>query len=163
MAIEFTLKLYRLGFTRFIIEEYIPNIEQEYYLCIVSVIDGDVIYFSSSGGVDINVDTAKKYLLEFGASFPSFEDLCHILLADVDPAKQLSIYNYIERIYSRYSSRHFTFLEINPLVCLIQDGIPKCFCLDVAGKLDSDASFLCEALWNKGNTIIKQTLQIVVA
>ena len=54
---------------------------------------------------------------------------------------------FVQKLYDIYVQRHFTYLEINPLV--ITDD--KIYILDLAAKLDSAADYLFAACPVRGN------------
>jgi len=129
----------------FIVEPFIPHIEDdEFYVAITSVREGDNILFWHQGGVDIgDVDEdAEKMLVPIG-SFPSAAEIENNLLGEVPADNKGLVAGFIETLFKIYADCHFTFLEINPLI--VVDG--KVYILDLAAKLDSTAEFLCRGKW----------------
>ncbi|KAA1071736.1 citrate synthase [Puccinia graminis f. sp. tritici] len=62
-----------------------------------------------------------------------------------------ALVNFLVRLYSTYVDLHYTYLEINPLVCMeAADGSPSIAFLDMAAKLDQRADYLCRAKWAIG-------------
>ncbi|WVO18807.1 uncharacterized protein IAS62_000079 [Cryptococcus decagattii] len=136
----------------FIIEPFCPHpAETEYYVCINSAREGDWILFTHEGGVDVGDVDAKalKLLIAVGEEFPTRETIISTLLANVAPAKQDVLCDFLVRLYGVYVDLHFAYLEINPLVCLdAVDGKPaEIQYLDMAAKLDQTADFLCGPMW----------------
>ncbi|KAK6903719.1 ATP-citrate synthase subunit 1 [Kwoniella mangroviensis CBS 10435] len=136
----------------FIIEPFCPHpAETEYYVCINSTREGDWILFTHEGGVDVGDVDAKalKLLLPVGEEFPTRENLISTLLANVAPAKQDVLADFLIRLYAVYVDLHFAYLEINPLVVLdAAEGKPsEIHYLDMAAKLDQTADFLCGPKW----------------
>ena len=59
-------------------------------------------------------------------------------MAKLDDSKKSRAAIFVQKLYAVYVARHFTYLEINPLV--ITDE--KIYILDLAAKLDSAADYL---------------------
>ena len=66
------------------------------------------------------------------------DDIKSKLLAKLDDSKKSRAAIFVQKLYAVYVARHFTYLEINPLV--ITDE--KIYILDLAAKLDSAADYL---------------------
>ena len=125
----------------------------EYYVCINSVREGDMILFTHEGGVDIgDVDAkAAKITVPVDGDIPSRAQLKTGLLAAVPPHRQDALVDFLARLYSTYVDLHYTYLKINPLVCMeAADGSPSIAFLDMAAKLDQTADYLCGAKWAIG-------------
>lgn len=136
----------------FIMEPFLPHPSNtEYYVCINSVRDGDWIYFTHEGGVDVGDVDAKalKLFLPVLGQFPSREVLIETLLPNVPENKKDVLADFIIRLYAVYVDLHFAYLEINPLICLDPvDGKPaEIHYLDMAAKLDQTADFICGPKW----------------
>lgn len=102
-------------------EPFLPHTQPtEYYICIQSVRDGELIYFTHEGGVDIgDVDTKAMKLLVGIDERPSELDIVNVLLKDVTEAsKKNALIEFIQRLFAVYVELQFTYLEINPLVVL---------------------------------------------
>ncbi|KNZ64439.1 ATP citrate (Pro-S)-lyase [Puccinia sorghi] len=138
----------------FIVEPFAPHpSDTEYYVCINSVREGDMILFTHEGGVDIgDVDAkAAKITVPVDGDLPSRAQLKAGLLAAVPPHRQDALVDFLARLYSTYVDLHYTYLEINPLVCMeAADGSPSIAFLDMAAKLDQTADYLCGAKWAIG-------------
>lgn len=136
----------------FIIEPFLPHPSHtEYYVCINSVRDGDVILFTHEGGIEIGDVDAKALTLSIpvGQPLPSREAIASQLLKDVPQAKHEALTDFLIGLYNTYTDLHFAYLEINPLICL--DGVdgqpPEIHFLDMASKLDQTADFICGPKW----------------
>lgn len=134
--------------THFLVEKFVPHEQaSEHYLCIQSTRQGDLIYYSIQGGVDVgNVDDhARRLLVEELRPFP-MESLHAHLLADVpNPKHRAWLAEFIVRLYAVYVDLHFTYLEINPLcVCA---STKELYALDLAAKIDQTAEFECGLKW----------------
>jgi ATP citrate (pro-S)-lyase len=137
-----------------LIEEFCPHDDDsEFYICIQSVRQGDLIYFTHEGGVDVgDVDEkAKKLMVEVNKPFPSHQILKQKLLADVkSESKRDTLVEFITGLHKVYSRLNFTYLEINPLVVLESRNGSTVHYLDLAAKLDQTADFECGGDWSKG-------------
>ncbi|KAH9822648.1 citrate synthase-like protein [Melampsora americana] len=137
--------------SNFIVEPFAPHpSDTEYYVCINSVREGDMILFTHEGGVDIgDVDAkAAKITVPVDGDLPTRDELKSGLLAAVPSHRQDALVDFLARLYSAYVDLHYTYLEINPLVCMeAADGSPSIAFLDMAAKLDQTADYLCGAKW----------------
>ncbi|XP_078482981.1 ATP citrate-lyase isoform X2 [Ciona intestinalis] len=129
----------------FIIEPFVAHKqEEEFYICIHSSREEDTILFHHEGGVDIgDVDAkANKLHILTGEKVDSTK-ITNTLLKSVSRENQRLLEPFILSLYEFYTSLHFTYLEINPLV--VNDG--KIYVLDLAAKLDQCAEFVCARTW----------------
>ena len=129
----------------FIVEPFIShNEEEECYVAITSVREGDHILFYHQGGVDVGAvdEKAEKLLVPVG-SYPSAGDIEQKLLGRLKVEDRNIVAGFIEGLFKLYADCHFTFLEINPFV--VVDG--RVHILDLAARLDSAAGFLCKTKW----------------
>lgn len=131
--------------------------EEEYYLCIRSKREGDEILFQTHGGVGVgDVDAnARRMVVDIDDRMAEEgdrdtigriqEELLHAG-GDGMPVKHChALASFILALMSVYRRLHFTYLEINPLVMTRKDSLIHV--LDLAGKLDETASFLCRSDW----------------
>ncbi|KAF7354696.1 ATP citrate lyase isoform 2 [Mycena sanguinolenta] len=138
--------------TTFIVEPFLPHPSNtEYYVCINSGREGDAILFTHEGGVDIGDVDSKALRLELPVSalsakgtFPSRDTIKSTLLSAVPAGSKDALTDFILRLYAVYVHLHFTYLEINPLVCL--EGGEIHF-LDMAAKIDQTAESICGPMW----------------
>lgn len=130
----------------FIIEPFCPHpSDSEYYICINSVREGDVILFTHEGGVEVGDVDAKALtlLVPVGGELPTREEIKSNLLKNVTGTERLeALVDFIVRLYSVYVDLHFAYLEINPLVAVENPSTGKTdiFYLDMAAKLDQVSS-----------------------
>ncbi|OMJ14484.1 ATP-citrate synthase [Smittium culicis] len=137
----------------FLVEPFLPHKEdEEFYVCIHSLREGDEILFTHEGGVEVgDVDSkASKFLVKIDEAFPSQKTLDSVLFSAVSsPKKRDSMYSFLERLYSMFVQLNFTYLEINPLVLLeTENGSIQVSPLDMAAKLDQTAEFESGSLWS---------------
>ena len=128
--------------THFLVEPFIPH-ESEYYVAIVQKENGDVIYFSTQGGVDIEAvwDTVITIDVPTIASI----DEIGIESALPDMPKRSLVADFIKALYRVFDDYYFTYLELNPFS--FADG--KIVILDTVAKLDDTASFQCAETWGR--------------
>lgn len=136
----------------FIVEPFVPHSpDTEYYVCINSQREGDVILFTHEGGVDIGDVDSKALVLNIPVTqpFPSREEIAATLLKHVPASKKETLVDFLVRLYSVYVDLHFAYLEINPLVVLdgVNGGEPQVCYLDMAAKLDQTAESICGPKW----------------
>ncbi len=130
--------------THFLIEPFIPHEQKgELYVAIKSDYDGDTIYFSAEGGVDIEANWDKVVSIpvnilsdvedvDFKAELP--QDLGDWL----DPTEK-----FIRGLFEFYKDLGFTYFEINPFV--LHEG--KIVPLDLVARLDDTEAFWQRKRW----------------
>jgi ATP-citrate lyase beta-subunit len=128
---------------RFIIEPFLPQ-KVEYYLAIKSDRTADTIYFSPSGGVDIeeNWEKVVSIPVPVGTSVDD-ADVAGKLPAGLSSVEKDFFSTFIRGIFKLYSDLHFTFLEFNPLAVNGNTVVP----LDTKARLDDTAAYLCGKKW----------------
>ncbi|KAM0755234.1 ATP-citrate synthase [Meredithblackwellia eburnea MCA 4105] len=135
----------------FIIEPFLPHPSSaEFYICINSVRDGDMILFTHEGGVDVGDVDAKALTLTIpvGGQLPSRDEVKQTLLTGVSgEERKEALVDFVARLYSVYVELHFAYLEINPLVAAEVNGKTEIFYLDMAAKLDQTAEFIVGPQW----------------
>ncbi|CAI4217215.1 unnamed protein product [Parascedosporium putredinis] len=137
----------------FLVEPFVRHEQdQEYYICINSVRDGDWILFTHEGGVDVgDVDEkAEKLLIPVDLSqYPSNREIAEGLLKHVPEGVHKVLVDFITRLYGVYVDCQFTYLEINPLVVIpnAEGTSAAVHFLDLAAKLDQTADFECGVKW----------------
>ncbi|EPS43335.1 hypothetical protein H072_2667 [Dactylellina haptotyla CBS 200.50] len=138
---------------QFLVEPFVPHKqEEEYYVNIHSLREGDYILFTHEGGVDVgDVDAkAKKILIPVDLKeYPSNEQIAATLLPDVPKFVHNVLVDFINRLYGVYVDCQFTYLEINPLVVIPNEDATSASIhfLDLAAKIDQTAEFECGAKW----------------
>jgi len=129
--------------THFVIEPFLPQ-RVEYYVAIKSDRTGETVYFSPSGGVDIeeNWDKVVSIHLPVGASIEDV-DVAGKLPSSLSSQERSFFVIFIRGLYRFYSDLCFTFLEFNPLAVIGNKVVP----LDTKARLDDTASFECGKKW----------------
>ena len=127
--------------THFLIEPFIPH-EVEYYIAMKMDEDGDRIFFSTKGGVDIEEvwDTVKEQLIPplGGKEFDPDE-----LTTDLPEDHREIIKHFLTGMYRFFANHDLVYLEINPFS--IVDGGVKV--LDMVAKIDDTAMFQNVGVW----------------
>ncbi|GAA5953629.1 hypothetical protein JCM21900_003367 [Sporobolomyces salmonicolor] len=137
----------------FIIEPFCPHpSDSEYYICVNSVREGDVILFTHEGGVEVGDVDAKALtlLVPVGGELPTRDEIESVLLKNVTgEERKEALVDFIVRLYSVYVDLHFAYLEINPLVAVenASTGKTDIFYLDMAAKLDQTAEYIVGPKW----------------
>lgn len=137
--------------TTFLIEPFVPH-EQEFYLCIQTVREGDRLSFGACGGIEIeeNWDKVKSVVVPCGepeSESPIVrEEHVYPLLAGGDIAEEhkTTLADFITACFETYVELDMTLLEMNPLA-LDSSGLPTI--LDSRVELDSYASFKNARVW----------------
>lgn len=110
--------------THFLIEPFVEH-EKEYYLCIVSEREHDVINFSEEGGINIEENWNKVKKIKI----PMLSDAENLdLPEEVKP--------FAESIFKLFREENFCYLELNPFT--IKDG--SIVILDTVAQIDSCAA-----------------------
>lgn len=140
------------GYLRtFLVEPFVAHPQEtEYYINIMSVREGDWIWFSHEGGVDIgDVDAkAEKLLVPVDlAQYPSRDEIAATLLKKVPAQVHDTLIDFISRLYAVYVECQFTLIEINPLVVIPDATGASVHYLDLAAKLDQTAEFEAGSKW----------------
>uniref|UniRef100_A0A3P9LEU5 ATP-citrate synthase n=1 Tax=Oryzias latipes TaxID=8090 RepID=A0A3P9LEU5_ORYLA len=129
----------------FLIEPFVPHKqEEEFYVCIYAVREGDIVLFHHEGGVEVgDVDAKAQKLMVAVNEKISEEQVKEQLLSHVPGDKKGVLASFIVGLFNLYEDLYFTYLEINPLV-VTTDGV---YVLDMAAKIDATADFICKSKW----------------
>ena len=130
--------------TTFLIEPFVPHQqEDEMFIAIRTAREGDVIYFSLQGGIDIeeNWDSVVQIPV------PILSDI-----AEVDVVGQMpdfpgreTVAAFVVALYRFFVDLAFTYLEINPFAFVGNEIVP----LDFVGQVDDTAAFLVGDKWGE--------------
>ncbi len=131
----------KLGY--WLIEPFTPH-SKEYYVAIKSNAEGDTIYFSVTGGIDIeeNWDSVSELHVPIEADPDTF-DFTGFLKDQPTPSETKKIGLFIKGLYEFYAQMHYAYLEINPLVPAGDHLIP----LDMVARLDDQAGHCVGDQW----------------
>jgi len=128
--------------THFLIEPFIPH-DAEYYIAMKMESDGDHIYFSTQGGVDIESvwDSVHEATIE-----PLDEsDLdTDKLLKDISSDEKKILQPFLKGMYKFFSKHDLVYLEINPFSIVDK----KIKVLDMVAKMDDTGMFQNVGVWD---------------
>ncbi len=130
--------------THFLIEPFTPH-ENEYYVAIKSSRQGDTIYFSMEGGVDVeeNWDKVKEIMI------PALGDVDAVNLEELISAdlgsERAAVIDFIQGLHKFYRKLGYAYLEINPFTIVGSNVVP----LDTVARLDDTAAFECAREWGE--------------
>ncbi len=135
---QFIRELQERGYSHFIIEEVVPHEQQEeLYLSLERVREGFAVYYSKTGGIDIEESQSTKHAVIHSEN--ETEETAAI-------EKELGVPQlFISQVMGVMNKYHFSFLEINPLV--LQNGRP--FILDLAVEVDTAGKYFVEDAWTE--------------
>ena len=130
--------------THFIIEPCVAH-EAEYYVAIKSSAEGDSIFFSLEGGINVEENWDKVVTIKV----PVVGELENIdifaLLPDELGANKKLVANFLSGLYNYFAAMNFSYLEINPFAIAGDTIVP----LDMVAKLDDTAEYLCGRDWGE--------------
>lgn len=129
--------------THFMIEPFTPH-KNEYYIAIKSSRDGDTVYFSNHGGVDIESvwNTVAEIFIEIGADISKI-DIETKLPKDTPKENKKIIADFVRGLFRFYVDLEYTYFEINPFAIENKAIIP----LDLVARVDDTALFECSSKW----------------
>jgi ATP-citrate lyase beta-subunit len=129
--------------THFIIEPYVPH-KDEFYIAIKSNREGDTIYFSNHGGVDI--ENVWKTVAEIQVDVADDIEKINIegkLPKDTPKQYKKMFAEFIKGLYQFYRELNYAYLEINPFVVTGQSIVP----LDLVARIDDTGHFESAQKW----------------
>jgi len=129
--------------THFIIEAYVPH-DKEFYVAIKSARNGDTIYFSNHGGVDI--ESVWDTVAEINVGIADDVDKADIegkLPKDTPKENKKMLADFAKGLFKFYRDLGFAYLEINPFVITGKEIVP----LDLVARIDDTAVFECGPKW----------------
>jgi ATP-citrate lyase beta-subunit len=131
--------------THFIIEPCVAH-EVEYYAAIKSGAKGDTIYFSLEGGINVEENWEKVVAIEVGILDDIEKIEIESRLPEISGGRKKIVAGFLKGLYKFFAAMHFAYLEINPFAM----GGDRIIPLDLVGKLDDTAEYLCTKLWGEG-------------
>jgi len=130
--------------THFIIEPFVPH-KGEFYVAIKSNREGDTIYFSNHGGVDI--ESVWKTVSEIQIGVTDNIDKINIeskLPKDTPKANKKMFAEFVKGLYKFYRDLNYAYLEINPFVVSGKEIVP----LDLVARIDDTGHFESSDKWS---------------
>jgi ATP-citrate lyase beta-subunit len=134
-------------FSHFLVEPFVPHDKnKEYYVAITSNREGDTIYFSTHGGVDIEEvwDTVVKIQVPILSNIDDIE-IKEKLPRDLPDEEKEMITQFIIGLFNYYADLGYAYLEINPVVVTKEGFMP----LDMVARLDDTAQFMYGRKWGE--------------
>ncbi len=133
--------------THFLMEPFVPHSKnKEYYVAITSNREGDAIYFSTQGGVDIEEvwDTVVTIQVPILSNIDTI-DIKGKLPRDLPEEEKSIVANFIIGLFKFYADLGYAYLEINPIAVTNKGFMP----LDMVARLDDATQFLCGNRWGE--------------
>ncbi len=126
----------------FLIEPFIPH-DLEYYIAMKMDADGDHVYFSTQGGVDIESvwDTVKEVVI---GPLEEPELDTKSLLGDVPALERKLIEPFLKGMYKFFANHDIVYLEINPFTIVDK----KIKILDMVAKVDDTGMWQNVGVWD---------------
>ena len=131
--------------THFLIEPFVPHDKnKEYYVAITSNREGDAIYFSTHGGVDIEEvwDTVVTIQVPILSNIDDIE-IKEKLPRDLPDEEKDKVTQFIIGLFKYYADLGYAYLEINPVLVTKEGFMP----LDMVARLDDTAQFMYGRKW----------------
>ncbi len=129
--------------THFLIEPFVPH-EEEFYVAIKSNRDGDTIFFSNHGGVDIESVWDTVAAIEVGVEEDIDEiDIEEKLPSDTPADNKKMFADFVRGLFRLYTELGYAYLEINPFVVSGKSIVP----LDLVARIDDTTHFECGGKW----------------
>ncbi len=129
--------------THFLIEPFVPH-EEEYYVAMTMEREGDKVFMSAFGGIDVeeNWDKVKEVFIPALATDEEVEKLIRENVPhEIKEVDKFA--NFTLRLYKLFRDLYFTYLEINPLAMTGNQVFP----IDFVGRLDDTAQFIAGRKW----------------
>ncbi len=129
--------------THFLIEPYVVH-KGEFYVAIKSNREGDTVYFSNHGGVDI--ESVWNTVAEIQIGVEDDIDKVNVeskLPKDTPKDKKKMFADFIKGLFKFYRDLNYAYLEINPFVVSGKDIVP----LDLVARIDDTGHFESSDKW----------------
>ncbi len=145
MGKELTIGEVKDKLTHFLVEPFVPH-KEELYMAMVSERDGDKVYLSEKGGVDIEEvwETVREIFIPVPTSEEKLKEIVSDNLPEEFKEKGEIFIPFICGLYRFFSDLHFTYLELNPFTILHRQMVLP---FDLVARLDDTAHFDCAEAW----------------
>lgn len=157
-VLNFIQKLQSQDYSQFICEPLLEHSsENEHYLSLQLIREGIQLLYSNQGGINIedNTTSIQKYIIQNTNLTKNIDEaktqtihLNNIQLNLINEKTKIPI-NFLQTLIKTFTTNHFTFLEINPLV--IQNN--KIYILDLAVEVDTAGQYFNHNAWNEKDYI----------
>ena len=131
--------------THFLVEPFVSH-KEELYMAIVSDREGDKIYLSEKGGVDIEEvwETVREIFIPVLTPEEKLSEIITSGLPNGFEEKKDIFVPFIYGLYRFFSDLHFAYLELNPFTILHKQMVLP---FDLVARLDDTAHFECAEKW----------------
>ena len=142
---EVTIEKVTDNLTHFLIEPFVPHDKnKEYYVAVTSNREGDTIYFSAHGGVDIE----EVWDAVITIQIPILSNIDNVKIKEKLPRgipdeEKNIVTQFIKGLFKFYADLGYAYFEINP-VAVTKGGLVP---LDLVARLDDAAQFECGNRW----------------
>jgi ATP citrate (pro-S)-lyase len=145
MGTEIQVEHLRGVLDHFIVEPFVPHDqEDEYYVAIRSLREGDEILFYHEGGIDVgDIDAKAHRLMVPIGEMPTIEEITSRLLGEIPRERLSGLAGFLQTLFSLYAELNCAYLEINPLVFTDEHIVP----LDLAARIDDTGEFESGTWW----------------
>ncbi|MBC7097532.1 ATPase [Candidatus Bipolaricaulota bacterium] len=133
--------------THFLVEPFVPHApEEERYLAVTTGDEGDTVYMSAAGGVEIEElwDKVVEVHIPSTISIEEAEELVQSSVPEGVPDRE-GFGVFAAGLYRLFCDLQFTYLELNPVVIRGSEVHP----LDLVARLDDTAQFLVGKRWGE--------------
>ncbi len=133
--------------THFIVEPFVPHIQnEEYYISATVVGDDDVLFMSAEGGMEVEENWDKVIEVRFSIT-DNEETIARRIIENIPngiaESEKARFGEFAIGFFRAYRELNFAYLEINPFV--MQGN--QIELLDMVAKLDDTAGFLMTENW----------------
>ncbi|MFQ5493379.1 MAG: ATP citrate lyase citrate-binding domain-containing protein [Candidatus Dojkabacteria bacterium] len=136
----------------FIVEPFVKH-DNEFYVAIKTEREGNILYISNRGGVDVekNWDDVLQIKLPFSKdASPLSQTIRERITSYVKGVEgKKFVVTFISALHELFTYLDFTYLEINPFT--VVDN--KVYILDLVARLDSTALYHSYSLWSEAGEV----------
>ncbi len=130
---------------KYVVEPFCPHDQsQEYYIAASTAEDGDMLYMSAHGGIEVEENWDKVTELKIPAE-ASEDEAERLIKANIpsDINDRATFGDFAVRFYRFFKALHFAYLEVNPIVIVGKE----IHLLDLVARVDDTAGFMMGKLW----------------
>ncbi len=138
---EYTIGKVRWFLKTFLIEPFIEH-KNEYFVSIKTEREADVLYFSETGGIDIEENWNSVQIIRIPVAPNKDNDDIFTPLSLSENREKILI--FLKKIYQFFVEYGFASLEINPFTI---DDMGNIICLDAVARLDDSEFFKQKKHW----------------
>lgn len=131
--------------TTFIVEPFTKHEQsEEYYISCTTEADGDILYLSAHGGVEVEQNWDSVNEIKIPLDLPD-NDILELISKNIpiEVQQKEKLGDFALSFYQFFRDLHFCYLELNPFILRDQD----IHILDVVARVDDTARFLMQNVW----------------